>query len=57
MFKIVEKRNVKAVHAIFNSRAKAERHLRVLIPVYVKRGYFDDKTLTPSDFTIVESYD
>lgn len=43
-----------AVHGIFDSLERAERHLAVNIPVYVSRGYFTDKTLTADSFEIVE---
>ena len=51
-FKIVERRDRLAVHGIFDSRERAERHLRETIPEYCRLGYFMDKTLTPSDFEI-----
>ena len=51
-FKIVERRDRLAVHGIFDSRERAERHLRETIPEYCRRGYFMDKTLTPFDFEI-----
>jgi hypothetical protein len=54
MFKIVEKDNHLAVHGIFDYRERAERFLREVIPEYVKRGYFMDKTLTADSFVIVE---
>ena len=50
---LIEKKNPLAVHGIFSSEAGARRHLRETIPVYVARGYFMDKTLTPDCFTIV----
>lgn len=53
-FKIVEKKNPLAVHGLFNTRERAERHLREIIPVYVTRGYFMDKTLKTEDFIVKE---
>lgn len=53
-FQIVQKNNHLAVHGIFNCRASAERHLKETIPVYVARGYYDDKTLTADSFEVVE---
>ena len=53
MIEIVEKRNHNAVHGIFDTRDRAERHLREIIPRYVARGYFMDKTLTADDFEII----
>lgn len=52
MIAIVEKRNHLAIHGLFDSRDRAERHLREVIPTYVARGYFSDKTLTADDFMI-----
>ncbi len=54
MIKIVEKKNHLAVHGIFETRARAERHLAVTIPEYVAKGYFIDKTLRAGDFEIIE---
>jgi hypothetical protein len=55
MFRLVEKKNRLAVHALFDSRERAEKHLAETIPVYVSRGYFMDKTLTAESFEILES--
>jgi hypothetical protein len=52
MWKIVEKLNPNAVHGIFDSLARAERHLAEIIPVYVERGYFSDKSLRADSFEI-----
>lgn len=52
--KIVEKNNHLAVHGLFHSMARAERHLKVVIPDYCARGFFMDKTLTPDDFEILQ---
>lgn len=52
MYKIVEKSNQLAVHGLFDSLERAERHIKETIPVYVSRGYFMDKTLTADSFTI-----
>ncbi len=51
--RIVERKTPLAVHGIFDSLDRAERHLREVIPLYVQRGYFMDKTLIPEDFTIL----
>lgn len=53
MFKLVEKKNHNALHALFDDRARAERHLAEVIPQYVARGYFMDKTLRAEDFEII----
>ena len=50
---IVEKKNRHALHGIFESAASAARHLKETIPVYVARGYFMDKSLTPDCFEII----
>ena len=54
MFKLVEKQNHNALHALFDTRVRAEQHLRVVIPDYVRRGFFSDKTLTADSFEIIE---
>lgn len=54
MIKIVEKKNHLAVHALFDSMERAKNHLENIIPVYVMKGYFMNKTLTKDDFEIIE---
>ena len=54
-FKIVEKKDPLAVHGIFDSYEHAERHLKNVIPDYIKRGFFMDKTLTKDSFEILRS--
>ncbi len=51
--RIVERKDPLAVHGLFDSLDRAERHLREVIPLYVQRGYFMDKTLMPEDFIIL----
>ncbi len=51
-FAIVEKNNPLAVHGLFDSRERAERHLAVVIPEYVRKSYFMDKSLTADSFEI-----
>ena len=53
-YKIVEKNNKLAVHGLFESLARAENYLNNVIPVYVSRGYFMNKTLKADDFMIQE---
>lgn len=53
-WKIVEKKNPLAVHALCHSRESAQRWIDVNAPLYCARGYFVDKTLTPDSFTIRE---
>lgn len=55
MFKIVETKNHNAVHGLFDDRRRAEFHLCTMIPIYVRKGYFDDKTLRAEHFTIIET--
>ncbi len=54
-YKIVEKKNPLALHGLFDSRERAERHLKETIPGYVAKGYFMDKTLTADCFEIAEA--
>lgn len=54
MFKIVEKNNRLAVHGLFDTEDRAENHLQNVIPEYVAKSYFMDKTLTADDFEILE---
>lgn len=53
-YALVEKLNPKAIHGIFESLDRAERHLRDTVPEYVRKGYFVDKSLTADSFEIVE---
>tara|TARA_R110000868_G_scaffold14344_1_gene66597 strand:+ start:491 stop:661 length:171 start_codon:yes stop_codon:yes gene_type:complete len=53
MFKLVEINNELAVHGIFDTKERAEKHLKETIPLYVQRGYFMDKTLTADSFKII----
>ena len=53
-FKIVEKKNPLAVHALCDTRERAQRWLDINAPEYCAKGYFMDKTLTPADFEIKE---
>lgn len=52
-YKIVEKKNHLAVHGLFDSKERAERHLKEVIPVYVAKSYFMDKTLIADSFEII----
>ena len=52
MYKIVEKANRLAVHGIFDTLERAQRHLNYVIPGYVARGYYMDKTLTRDSFEV-----
>jgi hypothetical protein len=49
---IVEKDNPIVIHGIFDTLENAQRHLKMNIPFYCRRGFFMDKTLTPESFTI-----
>lgn len=52
-YHLVEKKNPHALHGVFDSYDRAMRHLKETIPVYVARGYFMDKSLTPDCFEII----
>lgn len=54
-YALIERANPLAIHALFDSLERAERHLREVIPLYVQRGYFMDKTLTADSFSIIEA--
>ena len=53
-YKLVEKRNHLAVHALFDTLERAEHHMNEVVPVYIAKGYFMDKTLRIGDFEIME---
>lgn len=50
---LVEKKNHLAIHGQFDTMERAQLHLRHVIPEYVRKGYFMDKTLQPEDFEII----
>jgi len=52
-FKMVEKDNPLALHALFDTKERGEKHLAEMVPIYCKHGYYTDKTLTPESFEIV----
>ncbi len=52
-YKLVEKSNHHAVHGIFSDEQSAQRHLTEVIPLYVERRYFTDKSLTKDSFEII----
>jgi len=54
-FKVIEKQNPLAVHAICDSRERAQFWIDTKAPEYVAKGYFMNKTLTADSFTIKES--
>jgi len=54
-YALVEKLNHLAVHACFDSKDRADRHLEKVIPEYVRKGFFTDKSLTAESFVIIES--
>lgn len=53
-YKIVEKNNHHAVHAICDTEERAKAWIHEKAPVYCEKGYFTDKTLTPDSFMIVK---
>ena len=55
MFEIREKLNPLALHAICETRERAQRWIDVNAVEYCAKGYFMDKTLTPDSFTILET--
>lgn len=48
-YKIVGKLNPHAVHGIFDNLDRVKLHLEKVVPKYVERGYYMDKTLTQFD--------
>jgi hypothetical protein len=50
---LVEKKNRLAVHAIFETRDRAEHFLRDTVPEYIRKSYYSDKTLKANSFKIV----
>ncbi len=53
-YAVVEKKNRLAVHGLFDSKERAERHIREVIPGYVAKSYFMDKKLTANSFRVRE---
>ena len=53
-YEIREKKNPLALHGIFGTRERAENHLTNVVPVYVAKGFFSDKSLRADDFEIVK---
>ena len=53
-YALTEKANHLAIHGIFDSKERADQHLREIIPDYVRKSYFMDKTLTADSFEIIE---
>jgi hypothetical protein len=53
IYRLVEKANRHATHGIFDTRESADRFLRDIVPTYVARGFYSDKTLTADSFEIV----
>lgn len=53
MFKVVEKTNHNAVHAICDSFERAQHWIDIKAAEYARLGYFMDKTLKPEHFMIV----
>jgi non-ribosomal peptide synthetase component E (peptide arylation enzyme) len=51
---IVEKKNHLAVHAHCSTLESANHWIEALAPQYCAKGYFMDKTLTPSCFEVIE---
>lgn len=54
IFKVVEKKNHLAVHALCSYKVEAERWIKENAPIYCAKGFFMDKTLTSDSFIIKE---
>jgi hypothetical protein len=54
-FKVVEKQNPLAVHAICDTRERAQFWIDTRAPEYAAKSYFMDKKLTADSFTIKET--
>jgi hypothetical protein len=54
-FKVIEKQNPLAVHAICDTRERAQFWIDIRTPEYAAKGYFMDKTLTADSFTSKET--
>lgn len=54
-FKVIEKQNPLAVHAICDTRERAQFWIDTRAPEYAAKGYFMNKTLTADSFTIKET--
>ena len=54
-YKVIEKNNPNAVHAICDTLERARHWIEVKAPEYAAKGYFMDKTLTADSFTIKDS--
>lgn len=52
-YRVVEKLNMHALHALCETRASAKRWVATNAVEYCRKGYFADKTLTPGDFVIL----
>ncbi len=52
-FKVVEKANHLAVHALCSTLESAQRWIKVNAVEYCAKGYFSDKTLTPDSFEVI----
>lgn len=53
MFKVVEKTNQNAVHAICDTFERAQYWIDVKAAEYARFGYFMDKTLKPENFMVI----
>lgn len=52
-WKIVEKNNHNALHALCDSQSDARRYLDITVPDHCARGFYMDKTLTPESFEVL----
>ena len=54
-YAIVEKNNHLAVHGYFDSIERANKQLKDVIPEYVRKGYYMDKSLTSESFEVIKA--
>lgn len=52
-YRVVEKKNHNAIHAICLNEERANYWINVKCPEYVKKGYFMDKTLKADSFEVI----
>ena len=52
-YAIVEKANLLSVHGVFDTLDRAEAFLAGIIPLFVARGFYVDKTLCKDSFEVI----
>ena len=53
MWLLVEKANHLAIHGMFDTRERADWFLTTMVPLYVARSYYMNKSLTVSSFEVI----